>query len=167
MLSRKAAWAGSLVTIVLSADVVSKRLAEEALQPVHVPHEVIGDVVRFTLTYNPGAAFSMSLGDFSRWGFTILALVVLVVLWRTYHEALPGDGVQGAALGLIAGGALGNLADRLRHSLGVVDFIDVGIGDTRFWTFNVADMGVTLGAILLALVMLRPSQPPTTPESVL
>ncbi|MEO6444885.1 MAG: signal peptidase II [Gemmatimonadaceae bacterium] len=167
MLSRKAAWAGSLAAIVLSADVVSKRLAEEALQPVHVPHDVIGDVVRFTLTYNPGAAFSMSLGAFSRWGFTILALVVLVVLWRTYAEALPGDGMQGAALGLIAGGALGNLTDRLRHSAGVVDFIDVGIGDTRFWTFNVADMGVTQGAILLALVMLRPSKPPTIPESVL
>ena len=50
---------------------------------------------------------------------------------------------------------MGNLLDRVRSPLGVVDFIDVGIGDTRFWTFNLADLGVTVGALLLAAVLWR------------
>jgi signal peptidase II len=54
---------------------------------------------------------------------------------------------------------MGNLLDRLRSPLGVVDFIDVGIGDVRFWTFNVADVGVTVGAVLLAMVLWRDEKP--------
>jgi signal peptidase II len=57
------------------------------------------------------------------------------------------------ALVLIVAGAIGNLVDRLRWDGGVVDFIDVGVGGWRFWTFNVADSAVTIGAILLALVL--------------
>ena len=64
----------------------------------------------------------------------------------------------GAALGLITGGAVGNLADRLRSPRGVVDFIDMGLGDYRFWTFNVADVGVTVGAALLLYILLRRSR---------
>ena len=52
-------------------------------------------------------------------------------------------------MGLVAGGALGNLVDRIRWDRGVVDFIDIGVGMTRFWTFNVADSAITVGAILL------------------
>ena len=59
------------------------------------------------------------------------------------------------SLVLIVGGALGNLADRVRSADGVVDFIDAGAGSMRFWIFNVADMGVTVGAVLLALLYLR------------
>ena len=67
----------------------------------------------------------------------------------------------------MSGGALGNLVDRLRHPNGVVDFIDIGLGDVRFWIFNVADMGVTFGAIMLIIAMLKsPAQTPPT-ESVL
>ncbi|HEX7024749.1 MAG TPA: signal peptidase II, partial [Gemmatimonadales bacterium] len=63
--------------------------------------------------------------------------------------------LRAVALALVAGGAMGNLLDRVRSPLGVVDFIDVGIGDTRFWTFNLADLGVTAGALLLAAVLWR------------
>ena len=56
---------------------------------------------------------------------------------------------------LVTGGALGNLLDRLRSSAGVVDFIDVGVRNVRFWTFNVADMGITIGALLLLLALGR------------
>jgi signal peptidase II len=60
-----------------------------------------------------------------------------------------------AAIGLplVLGGAVGNLLDRLREAAAVVDFIDVGVGTTRFWTFNVADSGITVGAIFLVLAM--------------
>ncbi len=148
--------------LVLVLDFASKRLVEAHLVP-YVPYRVVGDVVRFTLAYNPGAAFSMSLGEHSRWLFTAITIGVLVILWRTYRRTAPHDRLQMAALSLIAGGALGNLADRLRSAHGVVDFIDVGWGTVRFWTFNVADSGVSIGAVLLALAMIRASRPGAEP----
>jgi signal peptidase II len=57
------------------------------------------------------------------------------------------------ALGLVCGGAVGNLIDRIRSPAGVVDFVDVGVGDLRWPTFNVADMAVSVGAFLLAWVL--------------
>ena len=59
------------------------------------------------------------------------------------------------ALGLAWGGAAGNLIDRVRSKPGVVDFIDIGVGNVRFWTFNVADSAVTIGAVLLGWVLLQ------------
>ena len=59
------------------------------------------------------------------------------------------------ALGLAWGGAAGNLLDRIRSSHGVVDFIDVGVSSWRFWTFNVADSAVTIGALVLAWSLSR------------
>ena len=138
---------------------MTKLLAERLLAPRYVPHRIIGDVVRFTLAYNPGAAFSMSLGAYSRLIFGGFAVVALFVLWRLYRMtgtgARAGDLTRIAALGLAWGGAAGNLIDRFRSPLGVVDFIDVGYGAIRFWTFNVADSAVTVGAIALAWSLSR------------
>jgi signal peptidase II len=138
---------------VFVTDCATKQIAVDHLMPAYSPHDVIGSIIRFTLAFNPGAAFSMSLGGASRWGFTIAALVALAVLGVAFRQAKPDDIQRSVALALITGGALGNLADRLRSARGVVDFIDMGIGDVRFWTFNVADMGVTCGAALLVWVL--------------
>jgi signal peptidase II len=123
-------------------------------------------VVRFTLAYNPGAAFSMSLGEYSRFIFGAFAVVALVVLWRLYRMTgrgvRAGDQLRVIALGLAFGGAAGNLIDRLRSPLGVVDFIDIGFGDVRFWTFNIADSAVTVGALALAWSLSREERE-TTP----
>lgn len=146
-----------LLCVLVLADCSSKRVAEEILFPPHVPHDVVGDFLRFTLAYNPGAAFSFSLGPYSRWGFTAAAVVVLIILLRLYRDTATHDRIQGAALGLVAGGAIGNVLDRIRSPRGVVDFIDIGVGDVRFWTFNLADIGVTAGAILLAILLWRRS----------
>jgi signal peptidase II len=139
---------------VLVIDLITKLLAEQYLAPRYIPHRIIGDWVRFTLAYNPGAAFSMSLGPYSRYIFGAFAVVALVVLWRLYRMSGPakraGDHVRIVALGLAWGGAAGNLLDRIRSPQGVVDFIDIGIRDWRFWTFNVADSAVTVGALVLA-----------------
>jgi signal peptidase II len=140
---------------VVAADVVTKALAVRFLSPPHVPHPVIGDVVRLTLAYNPGAAFSMSLGPYSRYIFGAFALVALVVLWNLYRRANPSERLLSFALGLAWGGAAGNLIDRLRSSRGVVDFIDIGVAAWRFWTFNVADSAVTVGAVILAWLLAR------------
>lgn len=152
---------GTASTIIV-VDQVTKLLAEHFLQPRYVPHRIIGDVVRFTLAYNPGAAFSMSLGPYSRYIFGAFAMVALYVLWRLYRMtgrgARDGDRMRVAALGLAWGGAAGNLIDRFRSPQGVVDFIDIGFGNVRFWTFNVADSAVTVGAVALAWSLSREEQ---------
>mgnify|MGYP001552818887 CR=1 FL=1 len=144
---------------VIAADLVTKLLAEHFLVPRFVPHRIIGDAVRFTLAYNPGAAFSMSLGIYSRFIFGGFAVIALVVLFRLYRStgagSRVGDRRRILALGLAFGGAAGNLLDRIRSPQGVVDFIDIGYRDVRFWTFNVADSAVTIGAVLLAWSLSR------------
>jgi signal peptidase II len=142
-----------ILLVVTTVDVVTKAIAERALTPQRIPHEVLGDVLRFTLVYNPGAAFGMHLGQYSRWIFTVLTIVALFILWRLYKDTVRGDATRTIALALVCSGAIGNLLDRLRSSFGVVDFIDVGFGDTRWPTFNVADMAVSTGAVLLAWVL--------------
>ncbi len=141
-----------LLTIVL-ADVVTKAIAVYSLVPQRIPHEVLGDTVRFTLVYNPGAAFGLHLGEYSRWIFMALTIGALVILGRLYRSTRDGDLVRTLAIGLVCAGAVGNLIDRIRSPLGVVDFIDVGIGGARWPTFNVADMAVSTGAFLLAWVL--------------
>lgn len=152
---RKATAFWPVLVVVYVADFITKRLAVAELSPAYVPHEVIGDFLRFTLAYNKYAAMGLSLGDYSRAGFTVTALVVLTVLFVLYAKTPGGDRWPGFALGMIVAGALGNLTDRLMSSMGVVDFIDVGIGASRFYTFNVADAAITCGAVLLAIVSLR------------
>ena len=144
-------WTAVVLVIVL--DVITKALAVRYLMPQHVPHPIIGEFVRFTLAFNPGAAFSMSLGDNSRYIFGAFAIVALVILWRLYRTSMPGDTMRVLALGLACVGAAGNLIDRFRGARGVVDFIDIGFGDSRWPTFNVADLAVSLGAFLLAWVL--------------
>jgi len=147
--------AAAIVAAIVLLDQWTKHLAVTNLVPRHVPHEIVGDVVRFTLTYNPGAAFGMHLGDASRWVFTILTLLILGFLVRLYMGTPRHDTALRLAVVTVMGGAIGNLVDRLRSSMGVVDFIDIGVGDVRFWTFNVADTAVSLGAIALVLLLWR------------
>lgn len=144
-------WA--LLLTVLSVDVLTKQWAVQALVPRHVPHDIIGDVVRFTLSFNPGAAFGMHIGEYSRWFFGVLAIVIIFVLLRTTKELAEQSWLASVGVPIVIGGALGNLLDRIRYRDGVVDFIDIGVADVRFWTFNVADAGVSVGAVCLVLAL--------------
>jgi signal peptidase II len=143
----------SLVAI----DCATKNLAVERLSPGHVPHPVVGELVRFTLAYNPDAAMGLSLGPYSRVGFLLIAAIMICGVGYYYMKAPRESGASVLALALIAGGAAGNLIDRVRSSRGVVDFIDIGVGNARFYTFNVADAGVFCGTLLLLLVLSRRS----------
>jgi signal peptidase II len=138
--------------LVVVADFLTKRMAISALD-YGMARNVLGDWLRFTLVFNKGAAFGTTVGESSRWIFTALAAVILIVLIRMAHQASPAERWKLLALGMVCGGALGNLIDRLRWTKGVVDFIDVGIGEHRFWVFNVADSAVSVGAVLLVLVL--------------
>lgn len=143
----------SVVAAVTALDVFSKWWAETGLLPQRLPHSVAGDWLRLTLVHNPGAAFGLQVGSQSRWVFMGLTIVALGILGRLYLNTRDGELGRVAALALVCGGALGNLIDRVRSDLGVVDFIDMGIGGARWPTFNVADVAVSVGAVMLAWVL--------------
>jgi signal peptidase II len=149
----KAALFWPIIGAVTVVDVITKAIAERMLMPRGIPHEVIGNTVRLTLVYNPGAAFGLNLGPQSRWIFAALTIVALGILARLYRSTAHGDSARTLALALVCAGAVGNLLDRVRSFFGVVDFIDIGIGNSRWPTFNVADMAVSVGAALLAWVL--------------
>ena len=138
--------------IVAALDFSTKAMAVK-MSPTF-PRELYGEWVRFTLVHNPGAAFGLHVGQYSRWIFMVLTMVALVILGRLYAATRPGDSLRTVSLALVCGGAVGNLIDRINLSrAGVVDFIDIGFGDSRWPTFNVADMAVSTGAFLLAWVL--------------
>jgi signal peptidase II len=148
-----------LVAIVV-CDVVTKAVAVASLgDPPYAPREIFGSWLRFTLVYNPGAAFGLHVGEYSRWVFLALTVGALLILGRLYVSTRPGDRVRITSLALVCGGAIGNLIDRVRSQAGVVDFLDIGIGDARWPTFNVADMAVSIGAFLLAIVLWAEDRP--------
>src|SRR5438105_3413033 len=117
-------WTAAIIVVLL--DVISKMLAVRYLTP-HVPTEIVGNAVRFTLAFNPGAAFSMSLGSFSRYIFGALSAAALVILlrlhqiWRLSTVSASEYMWRSLGLGLAWGGAAGNLVDRFRSPRGVVD----------------------------------------------
>lgn len=136
---------------VVVADFFTKRLAEAMLAHRQVP--ILGDWLSFQLVYNPGAAFGIHVGGYSRWVFMALAIVALVVLGSMVRQTDGSQPARLVALGLVCGGAVGNLVDRIASSRGVVDFIDVWIGRFHWPTFNVADTAVSCGAVLLAVIL--------------
>ncbi len=149
---RRVFWAGALATIVL--DLITKLVAEATL--LRTPGvSIIGDWFQLRLVYNQGAAFGLHVGPYSRWIFFTVALLAVIVLARMSRSAPAGDRFRQLALGLVAGGAAGNLVDRIRSARGVVDFLDVGVGALRWPTFNVADIAVSCGAIALAISLWR------------
>jgi signal peptidase II len=149
---RRLFWAAALLVVVL--DVLSKLVAEATLLLTPgVP--VIGEWVQLRLVYNRGAAFGLHVGPYSRWVFFAVAVLAVFVLNRMSLHTSPGDRFRQLALGLVAGGAAGNLVDRVRSARGVVDFLDVGVGSLRWPTFNVADIAVSCGGIALAIALWR------------
>ncbi len=135
----------AVAAVVLALDIVTKVLAVKLLTPGQ-PVSIIGDTVTWTLVRNSGAAFSMATGY--TWVLTLVALgVVAGIIWMGRRLVSTWWAV---GLGMILGGALGNLIDRIFRSPGplrghVVDFLSIG-----WWpVFNVADPAVVGGAILL------------------
>lgn len=157
----KTALFGSTAAGLLLLDIVTKWIVQRSMTP-YDPIPVWGDFFRLTYIFNRGAAFGLHLGDYSRWIFGALAIVAVLVLFAMYRATRPADRLRIVALALVSAGAVGNLIDRVRSDQGVVDFLDFGFGtgiDALRWpVFNVADIGVTVGALLLALSLWREEQ---------
>ncbi|MDX1648103.1 MAG: signal peptidase II, partial [Longimicrobiales bacterium] len=135
---------------IMVLDVVTKRWALETL--VLESRELFGGLLPLTLAFNKGAAFGMRIGEDSRWFFIPVTIVALILLGILYKQAEERDLLRISAISLVVSGAVGNLYDRVRWDRGVVDFL--GPVDLGFWDFpifNVADMAITCGAVLLAI----------------
>lgn len=128
----------------LLIDQVSKLLIVNSLHPFQPPVNVIGTLVRFRLTYNPYGVFSISFGP--PFLYYILTAVGIIVL--TYVGLTMKDRIGVIVFGFIIGGAIGNFIDRIRLHY-VIDFIDMGIGTMRWFTYNPADAFITVGAVYL------------------
>jgi signal peptidase II len=146
-----------VLAAVLTFDISTKLLVQKHFH-LYQQMDIIGEYVRLTYIYNPGAAFGIHLGEYSRQIFLVLSLVALAALVGMYWYTAATDRLRLVAISLICGGALGNLFDRVRSESGVVDFIDVGVGDVRWPVFNIADMAVTTGAVILALSLWKEEQ---------
>ncbi|RMF13755.1 MAG: lipoprotein signal peptidase [Gammaproteobacteria bacterium] len=133
---------------VLLLDLASKWAANTWL----TLHELLPVLPHFNLTlnYNTGAAFSFlaDAGGWQRWGFTVLAVVMVAGLLWWLRRLPPRLTCESAGLWLVIGGALGNLVERIYDGR-VTDFFDFYWGDWHYATFNVADVGISVGAFCL------------------
>jgi signal peptidase II len=142
---------GVLAALVLAVDQITKALAVAWLRPDRsVP--LLGDLLQLRITRNAGAAFSMATG--ATWLLTAVAVVIVVVVLRSIRRL--GSWGWTVALGLLLGGALGNLVDRLVREPGigrghVVDFIAYG----QLFIGNVADIAIVAAATLMGLLSIR------------
>ena len=140
-----------LAAAVAIVDQVTKDWLRSLLEP-RQSVEVFGDWVRLVHAQNAGGLFGLFQGQVS-----VFALVSIVVvgLLIAYHARAGDSRYTSITLGLLLGGAIGNLTDRLRLGY-VVDFVDLGIGDLRWYTFNVADTAISFALLLLIAGTLRP-----------
>ena len=144
-----------LAGVILVLDQLTKAIALRRLA-LGVPVPVAEGVFSLTLVMNPGLAFGMLSGapDGWRWIAGLLSLVALVILSVIAARLLPTGGVWTAlSLGLVFGGAAGNLIDRVRFGA-VVDFLDFHWRGYHWWTFNLADSGISVGVGVLVLYFL-------------
>ena len=145
-----------LAVFVVVLDLITKILAVALLTPSE-PTPVLGGLVYFTLIRNPGAAFGMA--DSMTWLLTLVVIAVVIAIIRMARRLRST--AWALSLGLILGGALGNLIDRLFRSPGflrghVVDFVSLfEPRGEHFAIFNVADSAITIGGVLLVVTALR------------
>jgi signal peptidase II len=156
--TRKAVLFAVLVGGVVLFDYVTKAAIQDSMH-LYQQVDVIGEYLRLTYIHNPGAAFGIQLGPHSRMIFLVLSMVALLALAGMYWFTPAHDRLRLGSIALICGGAIGNLIDRVRSEAGVVDFLDIGVGDIRWPVFNIADIAVTTGATILALSLWKEEHP--------
>jgi signal peptidase II len=148
----------AVAIIVVIADQLSKLWidASFAVTSVHAspgqpqPTPVIGEFVRIAKTYNTGGIFGLFGDTAAILALTSTVVIGLIVVYQ-WREGTRSAWPLSLALGLLFGGAIGNFIDRVRLGA-VIDFVDMGLGDWRFYTFNVADSAISTALLLLILM---------------
>jgi len=140
--------------VTLFIDLYSKHLAVEHLVNFR-KIDFFSGFIRFDLTYNRGGVFGILQGYKNLFLIVSLLVLVLMIAYYIYESAMPN--LFRYSMALIIGGAAGNIIDRLIPGrIGVVDFISVGIDNVfRWYTFNIADAAIVVGAILLGIMIYK------------
>jgi len=153
----RSGWALALVAVaVVAADQLSK-YAVDKFTPRGSLQVVIPGLLNLIHTNNPGVAFGLFADSQVPWRAPLLilfaAVVIALIVWMLV-TGRAGGAMGGYGLALILGGAIGNLVDRVFHR-SVTDFIDFHLGAYHWYTFNVADSAIVIGAVLVVLELLR------------
>jgi signal peptidase II len=142
-----------VAVFVLAADIITKAVVVAHLRPDQPVH-LLGNVLEFWLTRNPGAAFSVGTGETAV--FTVIAFGVIVYIARTARKLYSAG--WAIALGLLLGGAMGNLGDRIFRAPGLFrgDVVDwIGVVPRYYPIFNLADSAIVCGGILTVVLAMR------------
>jgi signal peptidase II len=150
---RRVAVLVGVAAFVLAADIISKAVVVAHLRPDQPVH-LLGNVFELWLTRNPGAAFSVGTGETAV--FTVIAFGVIVYIARTARKLYSAG--WAIALGLLLGGAMGNLGDRIFRAPGLFrgDVVDwIGVVPRYYPIFNLADSAIVCGGILTVILAMR------------
>jgi len=149
-----------LTAVIIVLDLATKAVVSEHFS-LYETQAIIPGWFNLTLAHNAGAAFSFLADEsgWQRWFFAIIALVISIVLLFWIKGLQSHERWMAIALALVLGGALGNLWDRL--TLGyVVDFLDFYYKTSHWPAFNIADMAISIGAVMLIIDALLHKQEP-------
>lgn len=141
-----------LAVVIVALDQLTKAWIVASIQPGEAI-SVVGDFVRLIHSRNTGGLFG-AFQDAAPIFAVVSVGVIALIVW--YHGRSGPSWYLSTALGLLLGGAIGNLIDRVRYGY-VVDFVDAGLGSVRFYTFNLADAAISCALLLLVLASIRPS----------
>jgi signal peptidase II len=141
-----------LAALIVTADQLTKAWIAATLAPGK-SMSIIGDTLRLVHGRNNGALFGLFRDNAVVFGIISLGVIALIV---AYHARVGRTLYLSVALGLLLGGALGNVTDRLRLGY-VVDFVDAGVGTLRWYTFNVADAAISAAILMLIVLAVKPS----------
>jgi len=158
---RRRRWAVffALAIVVVVVDQISKGWIDanfELASPYPVaggtqPTPILGSFVRIAKSYNTGGIFGLFGNSALILALASTLVIAMIVVYQWREGMRPEGWLLTVALGLLLGGALGNFIDRIRHEH-VIDFVDMGIGDWRWYTFNVADAAISIALLLLILL---------------
>ena len=140
-----------LAALIVGLDQLTKAWLTSFLAPGQSV-AVVGDLIRLVHSQNNGGLFGLFHGQAIVFGLVSIVVIGVIVL---YHWKAGGGRYLSIPLGLLLGGAVGNLIDRLRLGY-VVDFVDAGVGDVRWYTFNVADAAISFSLLLLLAASIWP-----------
>ena len=136
---------GLIALGVIAVDRGSKMLVDG--MDLTAPHQLIGSFLQIIRGENRGGLFGIVQGSAPLLAVLSIGVIVALVIYHE-RERMPQVTPLTVGVALLIGGAIGNLIDRLAFGY-VLDFIDIGLGNLRFWTFNIADAGISLGIVIL------------------
>jgi len=136
---------GLIALGVIAVDRGSKMVVDD--MDLAAPYQLVGSYLQIIRGENRGGLFGILQGSAPLLALLSVGVILALVIYHE-RERLPRVSPLTVGIGLLIGGAIGNLIDRVAFGY-VLDFIDVGVGSLRFWTFNIADAGISLGIVIL------------------